>query len=316
MPPKSPDKKGAGEPVPDTEDLRSEGRSPLSSQSKHVKRIELGNQRLSQSALAGQYRSRFRGQGMQVKDFRTYQRGDDIRHIDWRQSARSREKMVKIFEEDRGLQIVFAVDTSASMQFGSSGATKFEALCAALAVIGLAASKSNDQVGLVLFSANTQRVIKPNKGRKHVLRLLSALLATEPTSRRAQPDEVLLDLERIVKANSIVILASDMYLQFDQNVLKRAARKFDLILLRLLDPRDAELPNVGLLQLEDLETGAVMVVDSSDHRLRALLQENHLNWEKEFSTLSRQAGASLLDLATHQDAVREILKFCHKRKGR
>jgi uncharacterized protein (DUF58 family) len=315
MPPKSP-KRGSEDPVPNTEALRAEGRAPLSSQSKHVKRIELGNQRLSQAALSAQYRSRFRGSGMMVKDFRNYQQGDDIRHIDWRQSARAREKMVKVFEEDRNLQIVFAVDTSASMQFGSAEATKFEALCAALAVIGLAASKSSDQVGLVLFSGGIQRVVKPNKGKKHILRLLSVLLSTEPTSRRAQPDEVLLDLEKMVKANSTVILASDMYLQFDRKILKRAARKFDLILLRLLDPRDSELPNVGLLQLEDLETGAVMIVDSSSSRVRELLKQNHIKWDEEFQALSRGSGASVLDMATHEDAVRQILKFCRKRKGK
>jgi uncharacterized protein (DUF58 family) len=166
-------------------EIREAGRAPLSEVAKKVKRIEIVTGRQSVNQLSGQYRSRFRGQGVQFSDFRVYQFGDDIRHIDWRTSAKTEDTYIKKFEEERELNVMLAADMSRSIGFGSQGQSKEEVMCLALATIAFSAALNNDRVGLILFTEDVERYIPPQKGRKHVLRLIDELLTFKPTGKSA-----------------------------------------------------------------------------------------------------------------------------------
>ncbi|HEY8279545.1 MAG TPA: DUF58 domain-containing protein, partial [Bdellovibrionota bacterium] len=239
------------DPDRDMNEIRASGRAPLSEIAKKVKEVELVTRKKSAAMLAGEYKSRFKGQGMQFSDSRLYQYGDDIRHIDWRTTARMQEAYVKTFEEERELSIIFAVDVSASGGFGSTGLSKRENLAIGLACIGFSAISHNDRVGLVLFSDRVERFVPAKKGRKHILRIVDELLAFRPRSKKSHLDPALDFLSSILKHGSVVIFASDFFANFDKKKLQVLAKKHDLICLRATDPRDTELPDVGLLRVED-----------------------------------------------------------------
>jgi uncharacterized protein (DUF58 family) len=308
------------EPAPkssgDNADIREAGRAPLSEVAKKVKRIEIVTGRQSTAHLSGQYRSRFRGQGVQFSDFRVYQFGDDIRHIDWRTSAKTEDTYVKKFEEERELNIMLAADISPSLGFGSQGQSKEEIMCLALATIAFSAAINNDRVGLILFTEEVERYIPPKKGRKHVLRLIDELLTFKPKGNSANLTSALRVLEKVTKQNSTVVVASDFFVSLDKDQLKRISRRHDLVLMRVGDQRDSHFPAIGLVQLQDPETGQSVVVDTSNASLRKMLEKKHGQWRQQHDQSILQSKASLLELATGDDVTRELIKFFHKRRRR
>jgi uncharacterized protein (DUF58 family) len=296
-------------------EIRAAGRAPMSKVAKQVKHVELVTKKKSSALLSGEYKSRFKGQGMQFSDSRVYQYGDDIRHIDWRTTARMQSTYVKTFEEERELTILFAVDASASAGFGSTGLSKREALAIALACIGFSAIDNNDRVGLVFFSDRVERYIPPKKGRKHVLRLIDELLTFEPASRGSKLDSALEFISSILKHGAVVVLASDFFSTFDKKKLELLSKKHDFICLRASDPRDTDLPDVGLLRLEDPETGETVVLPTNS----AAFRKDYLSSQRAFrdllSRIVRKSGASLVELPTQAEAAKVLHQFFRSRKG-
>lgn len=290
-------------------------RTTFSDIAKRVKEIELITRRRSSSVLSGQYKSRFKGQGMQFADFRVYQYGDETRHIDWRASAKAQETYVKTFEEERELNIVFAVDVSRSSGFGTTGVSKREGMALALAAIGLSAIANNDKVSLVLFSDKVEHFVPGKKGKKHVLRILDKLLAHETRSKGSNINTALSFCFSTMKHNSVVILASDFFAPMDKKILASLAQKHDLICLNLLDRRDSDIPDIGLVLLEDPETGEKILLDTSAESVRKKIREEQSLHEKRVRSVIKQSGASYLPLVTGADPVKKLREFFLSRRG-
>jgi uncharacterized protein (DUF58 family) len=282
---------------------------------KQVKRVELVTKKKSSALLSGEYKSRFKGQGMQFSDSRVYQYGDDIRHIDWRTTARMQDTYVKTFEEERELLILFVVDCSASGFFGSTGVSKREALAVALACLGFSAIDNNDRVGLLFFSDQVERYIPARKGRKHILRLIDELLTFAPSSKRSGMNSALDFLSSTLKQGAVVVTASDFFASFDRKKVEVLARKHDFICLRAVDPRDAELPNVGLLRLEDPETGESVVLPTSSASFRKEYSRSQQAFRENVARVLRKTGVSLLDLPTGAEPAKVLHQFFHSRRG-
>ncbi|MGE3261121.1 MAG: DUF58 domain-containing protein [Bacteriovoracia bacterium] len=308
------DEQSEASAIDDTE-IRAAGRAPLSTVAKQVKHVELVTKKKSSALLAGDYKSRFKGQGMQFSDSRLYQYGDDIRHIDWRTSARMQGTYVKTFEEERELNIIFAVDVSASNGFGSTGTSKREAIAIALACVGFSAIANNDRVGLVLFSDRVERFVPARKGRKHILRLIDELLTFEPISRKSRLDAALNFLISTLKNGSVLLLASDFFSELDKRKLELLSRKHDFICLRATDPRDFELPNVGLLRIEDPETGESMLLPTLSGRVRNEYSQSQKRYCEDVARMLRRTGASLLDLPTDAEPAKLLHQFFRSRRG-
>lgn len=299
----------------DDSEIRAAGRAPLSTVAKQVKHVELVTKKKSSALLAGDYKSRFKGQGMQFSDSRLYQYGDDIRHIDWRTSARMQGTYVKTFEEERELNIIFSVDVSASNGFGSTGTSKREAIAIALACIGFSAIANNDRVGLVLFSDRVERFVPARKGRKHILRLIDELLTFEPISRKSRLDAALNFLISTLKNGSVLLLASDFFSELDKRKLELLSRKHDFICLRATDPRDFEIPNVGLLRVEDPETGESMLLPTISGRVRNEYSKSQKRYCEDVARMLRRTGAALLDLPTDAEPAKLLHQFFRSRRG-
>ena len=311
-PPKDPESAGTS----NAEELRTAGKAPLSEIARKVKEVELVTRKKTAAMLAGEYKSRFKGQGMQFADSRVYQYGDDIRHIDWRTTARMQEAFVKTFEEERELNIVFAVDVSASGGFGSTGLSKRENLAIGLACLGFSAISHNDRVGLVLFSDTVERYVPPKKGRKHILRIVDELLTYQPKSKKSHLDPALNFLSTALKHGSVIIFASDFFAKFDKRKLQILAKKHDFVCLRATDPRDQDLPDVGLLRVEDPETGETALLSTSSAAVRKAYQTTQRKLSVQVAETINKSGASLVEIATDADPVNELRQFFHPRKRR
>jgi uncharacterized protein (DUF58 family) len=278
--------------------------------------VELVTKRKTSALLSGEYKSRFKGQGMQYSDSRVYQYGDDIRHIDWRTTARMQDTYVKTFEEERELNILFAVDVSASGNFGSTGASKREMAAIALACIGFSAIANNDRVGLLLFTDKVERFVPPKKGRKHILRVIDEVLTFRPESKKSDMNAALTFLTSALRQGSVLVLASDFFLRFDKKKLEHLSRKHDLIAIRSVDPRDLNLPDVGLLQVEDPETGESLLLSTSSSQVRKEYAQSQRQLRERIEQIIRKGGASLVDLPTQEDPAKVLHQFFRSRGGR
>lgn len=295
-------------------DLRESGRAPLSEIAKTVKQMEIIAKRKAESVLAGQYKSRFRGQGMQFADVRVYQYGDDVRHIDWRSSARSQQTYIKTFEEERELNIILVVDISASNYFGSQNYTKREAIANAIASIAFSAASNRDQVSLVLFTDRIEKVVPAKKSKKHVLRLIEEILAFRPVGKATNIDIALKTANSLAKHSSIIILASDFMSRINTNLLRQTTRKHDFIAMHIIDPRELALPNIGIVQVQDPETGEEAILDTSSTKLRKRFAAEQTRWHDSIDQLIIRSGGDFLRVHTHKDPSREVFEFFAKRK--
>ena len=290
-------------------ELRESGKNPLSEIARRVKRLEISTKKKSDVLLSGQYRSRFRGQGMQFADVRVYQYGDDVRHIDWRSSARSQQTYVKTFEEERELNILIAVDVSASNEFGSGASSKRDTLALAIASIAFSAAANRDLIGLVLFSDRIERFIPPQKGKKQALRILEAILDPNPKSTGTDLQAVLRALPGMLTHSSVVFLASDFNASFQKMQLRRLSAKHDMIALFVSDPREIAVPNVGLIRVRDPETGEVIVADTSSSDFRKRDSQAQAKELKEKEKELQASGASVVRLSTDRDPADDLNAF-------
>ncbi|HXI21604.1 MAG TPA: DUF58 domain-containing protein, partial [Gemmatimonadales bacterium] len=267
---------------------------------KQVKAIELRSRGLVTALFAGEYRSVFRGQGIEFAEVRQYEHGDDYRAIDWNVSARLGHPYVKTFIEERELTLLLMVDQSGSTHFGTPRSKAALAIEVA-SVLALAAATTHDRVGALLFSDQVERVIPPAKGRKHALRVIRDLVAFSPRGRRTDLARALHYATGLLKHRSIVVILSDFLAQGWESPLRQLAVRHDVVAVAVEDPRETALPDAGWLDLEDAETGARRVVDTSDRTVRGRLRALAERRREERSRVFAAAGVDQMVLDTRQD---------------
>ena len=283
---------------------------------KKVRRIEISTRGLVNELFSGEYHSVFKGRGMDFSEVREYQIGDEIRSIDWNVTARTGHPFVKVFREERELTVMLLVDASGSGDFGSLNRAKGEIAVEICALLAFSAIKNNDKVGLIIFTDQVEKFIPPRKGRKHVLRVLRELLYFRPTHKGTDIGAVLEYLNRIQRRRSVTFLVSDFLGENFDKQLRVAGRRHDMIVVRIGDPREEELPRVGLLELEDAESGEHVVVNTSDPRVRTLFRENVLRRRAALDQLLRQTGIDRIDIRTDCSYVEPLIRFFQQRARR
>jgi uncharacterized protein (DUF58 family) len=266
--------------------------------------------------FGGEYHSVFKGRGMTFSEVREYQPGDDIRLIDWNVTARTGSPFIKVFEEERELTVYLLVDISASGEFGSGQQLKREAGAEIAAVLGFSAIKNNDKVGLILFSDEIEKYVVPKKGKSHVLRVVRELLYTEP-QRTGTSIKCALDyLLKVAKRKSVVFIISDFLDQDYWSSLKVVNRKHDVIGIRLYDPAETDMPDMGLAKVEDPETGESFWVDTSSKDARTRLKKEIQVRQEIFQKDTRKIGLDLIPISTNQDFVEPLMSFFRMREKR
>jgi uncharacterized protein (DUF58 family) len=279
-----------------------------------VRQIEIRTNRLVDSVLGGEYNSAFRGRGMEFEEVREYQPGDEIRTIDWNVTARAGAPYVKTFREERELTVVTLVDVSPSERFGSGAQQKIELAAEFSAVIAFSAIRNGDKVGTILFTDEVEKYIPPKKGKKHVLRVIRELLTFEPQSRGTDVEAALRFLAKVLPRRATVFLISDFIASNFEKALAAVRGKHDVIAVRTADPREAELPNVGLITLEDAETGEVVVVDSRSSHVRKLFHSRGEAQRARQDELLRSLEIDELEITTGKPYIKELSNFFRMRE--
>ena len=280
---------------------------------KKVRKIEIKTKSLSHQIFAGEYHSAFKGRGMAFSEVREYQFGDDVRNMDWNVTARLRAPYVKVFEEERELTVVLLVDVSSSGIFGTTSKSKRELLAEIAAVLSFSASANNDKVGALFFSSKVEKFIPPKKGRSHLLMILRELLEFEPQTKGTNISEALRFLTNAIKRKCTAFLLSDL-MDVDQQgkpnyeeALKVAVNRHDLSVINIYDPRERNLPDIGLVRIKDAETGEQMWVDTSSKAVR----NHYATWGREVlrnsTTLFNRFKVDSVSISTDQDYVKGLM---------
>ena len=283
---------------------------------KQVRRVEIATRGLVNDVFSGEYHSVFKGRGMNFAEVREYQHGDDIRTIDWNVTARAGTPFVKMFDEERELTVMLVVDVSASGEFGSRSRMKGEVAVEICAVLAFSAIKNNDKVGLIIFSDQVEKFVPPRKGKRHVLRVLRELLYHRPEGRGTNIRAALDYLNHVQRKKAVTFLVSDFRDSGFEKALAVAGRRHDLIAVRVGDLRERELPSLGLLELEDPETGERVVVNTSDARFRAAFTERSLASRGELDRTLRRGKVDVIDIETGEPYVRPLMRFFKDRMRR
>ncbi|MDX1393041.1 MAG: DUF58 domain-containing protein [Gemmatimonadota bacterium] len=283
---------------------------------KKVRRIEISTRGLVNQVFSGEYHSVFKGRGVSFAEVREYHYGDDIRNIDWNVTARTGAPHVKLFEEERELTVMLAVDVSASGEFGSRERMKGELAVEVCALLAFSAIQNNDKVGLIIFSDRIEKFVPPRKGRKHVLRVLRELLHHRPEGRGTDVRVALEYLMHVTRRRAVVFLVSDFVAPDFERALSIAGRRHDVIAVRVRDRREAELPRVGFVELEDAETGERLVVDTSDRRFREAFEEEVREVDERLDRTLRRSEVDVIDLRPDVPYVRPLMRFFKDRERR
>ena len=283
---------------------------------KKVRRIEISTRGLVNEVFSGEYHSVFKGQGMTFAEVREYQYGDDIRSIDWNVTARTGTPFVKVFEEERELTVMLVVDVSASGDFGSRERFKGEVAVELSAVLAFSAIKNNDKIGLILFSDRIEKFVPARKGRRHVLRVLRELLFHRPKGRGTDIGAALQYLSRVTRRRAVVFLVSDFMGAGFSHPLSVVGRRHDLVAIRMSDPREAELPPVGFVEMEDPESGKRLVVNTSDRSLQEAFRERAADDRKAMDRMFRRAQVDVIDVETGRPYVEPLMRFFRQRMRR
>jgi uncharacterized protein (DUF58 family) len=283
---------------------------------KKIRNIHIRTNYMVNDIFAGEYESAFRGRGMEFEEVREYTPGDDIRGIDWNVTARFGHPFVKVFREERELTIMLMVDVSSSGLFGSYKQFKQELAAEIASVLAFAATKNNDKVGLIIFSDNIEKFIPPKKGKNHVWRVIKEVLEHNPVSTRTDITGALNYLNKVSRKKAVTFLLSDFISDNYEKALRIAGKKHDLISVSITDPRELSLPNVGIVELLDAETGEPVLIDTSDSGFRkgySLLSQKNLNERFE---LFRSANIDYIDIRTNVPYIDPIMKFFRMREKR
>ncbi|NJN97809.1 MAG: DUF58 domain-containing protein [Anaerolineales bacterium] len=285
---------------------------------KKIRRIEIRTRRLVNDSFAGEYHAIFKGRGMEFDEVRPYQPGDEVRTIDWNVTARTGEPFVKRFVEERELTVMLLVDASASGKFATVNRFKREIAAELAAVLAFSAISNNDKIGVLIFTDRVELFIPPRKGRRHVLRLIRDLLAFEPVGHGTNLKLGLDTINNLLKRRSILFLISDFLTPPDsyRAALQFSNRRHDVIAVTLSDPREQELPNVGLLALEDAETGQIRWVDTGSRQWRQAFIERVNELKTARDRVFRKAKVDRIDISTDAEYVTPLTRFFERRARR
>src|SRR5579872_962634 len=283
---------------------------------RQIRRLQLKARRAVEDLLGGEYHSVFKGTGISFEEVREYQPGDDVRTIDWNVTARMGHPFIKRFVEERELTVVLAVDCSGSHQFGTRYQQKREVAAELAAVLAFSAISNNDRVGLVQFTDRVEHFVPPRKGSRHVLRLIRDVLFYEPKRRGTSLREGLDFLNRVLRRRTIIFFLSDFLDRDYETVFKRTGRRHDLIAIRLSDPGEEDLPAVGLLELEDAETGKRLLLDTSSRQVRDDFHRRAVERRAALLQLTRAAAVDLIEVSTDGSHLDALIRFFRQRERR
>ncbi len=281
---------------------------------KKVRKIEIKTRRLSDHIFGGEYHSTFKGRGMTFSEVRQYQFGDDVRSIDWNVTARYNEPFVKVFEEERELTMMLMVDVSGSELFGTTNRFKKDIITEISATLAFSALQNNDKVGLILFSDEIELFIPPKKGKSHVLRIIRELLEFSPKSNKTNIGEALKYLTNVMKKKAIVFVLSDFMAKDYKQTLKITGKKHDVTGIRIYDEKEEYIPNLGLVQMLDSETGLVKLVNTQSKSVRNAYGEYYRNRVDYFKETFNKSGCGILDCRVDESYVKKLLGY-FKRRG-
>ncbi len=283
---------------------------------KKVKLLELRTRKMVNNQFAGEYHTQFKGQGMTFADFREYVPGDDVRNISWPLTARTGKPYIKKFDEERELTVVLAIDISGSTDFGSGENLKGEAMIHMAALIAFSAIKNKDQVGLILFSDQVEHFVPPSKGAGHVHRMMRDLYYFKPRSRHTRMSVGLEYLQGVLKKKAAVFVMSDFQDKDYEQSLKWLAKKHDVMAVVVQDPLETEIPDLGLIEIEDSETGEVILVDSSTSFFRAQFKEKFNQQREERKKSLKRSQVDFVEIHTQENYTDELIQHFRNRKRR
>jgi len=281
---------------------------------KKVRKIEIKTRRLSDHIFGGEYHSTFKGRGMTFSEVRQYQFGDDVRNIDWNVTARYNEPYIKVFEEERELTMMLMVDVSGSQLFGTQEQFKKGIITEIAATLAFSATQNNDKIGLILFTDEIELFIPPKKGRSHVLRIIRELLEFEPKSKKTNITEALKFLSNVMKKKAIVFVLSDFIADDYQQTLKIVGGRHDVTGIRVYDRREEEIPNLGMVQMEDEETGELLLVNTGSKKTRLQYSTYYQEKVDYFKDSFTRSGAGSLSSRIDESYVKKLLGY-FKRRG-
>jgi uncharacterized protein (DUF58 family) len=281
-----------------------------------IRRIQIRSSHQVDELLAGSWNSAFKGRGIEFEEVRPYQVGDDVRTIDWNVTARSDQPFVKLFREEREMSVLLMIDLSRSVEFGTQLQTKRDLIAELGATLAMSATKNNDKIGVTLFTDQIEKSIPPRKGSRHVLRIIRELLYCQSVGTGTCIRTALEHLNRTSKRRSVVFLVSDFFDSGFESVLKVATRRHDIVPITVSDPRERELPNVGLVRLRDNETGQLVMVDTSSSKNRNRFQEIYARQESDRVAMFRRLQLEPIQLTTGQDIVDPLRRYFHRREQR
>ena len=281
---------------------------------KKVRKIEIKTRRLSDHIFGGEYHSTFKGRGMTFSEVRQYQFGDDVRNIDWNVTARYNEPYIKVFEEERELTMMLMVDISGSELFGTANQFKNEIVTEISATLAFSALQNNDKVGIILFSDQIELFIPPKKGKSHVLRIIRELLEFKPKSNKTDIAQALKFLSSVMKKKAIVFVLSDFIASDYERTLKITGNKHDLTGIRVYDEREESIPNLGMVQVEDAETGKTQLVNTQSKKVRNAYAQFHQERVTYFKESFTKSGCGVLDCRVDESYVKKLLGY-FKRRG-
>jgi uncharacterized protein (DUF58 family) len=280
---------------------------------KKVRKIEIKTRKLSDHIFSGEYHTSFKGRGMTFSEVRQYQYGDDIRAIDWNVTARYNDTHVKIFEEERELTMLLMVDCSGSGDFGSQKEFKKDIVTEIAAVLAFSATTNNDKIGLLLFSDQVELYIPPKKGKSHVLRVIRELIEFEPKSNKTNIDQALHFLSKTQKKKAIVFMISDFMCGDYDQTLRIAAKKHDITGIRVYDSREESIPNLGLIPIQDAETGVINWVDTSLKSVRLAYEKNYFLNLNYFKESFQKSGAGVVNTRIDDNYVSKLVGYFKSR---
>lgn len=280
---------------------------------KKVRKIEIKTRGLSKHIFAGEYHSAFKGRGIAFSEVREYQYGDDIRNIDWNVTARFNHPYIKIFEEERELTVVLLVDVSGSGDFGTKGNFKKDLMAELAAVLSFSAIFNNDKTGVIFFSDKVEKFIPPQKGKKHILRIIRELLNFTPVSKHTNLDEPLRFLTNALKKRCTAFIISDFITPDFNDALRIASNKHDIAAIRIIDPKEIAIPDIGMVKIADSETGSEKWIDTSSRNVR----DNYTRWWNDHSVYLKntfnKCGVDLAEIRTDVDYVKPLINlFKHR----
>lgn len=284
---------------------------------KKVRRIEIKTRGLSQNIFAGEYHTAFKGRGMMFAEVREYQYGDDIRDIDWNVTARHNHPYVKVYEEERELTVMLLIDVSRSRLFGAIGDDKREIIAEVAATIAFSAIQNNDKIGVIFFSDKVEKFIPPKKGKKHILFIISQLLDFQPESPGTDTSQVLRYFTDALKKRTTTFLISDFIDNHDYyKALSLASNKHDVIGIQIYDKRDAQLPNVGLIRVSDLETGHMRWINTSSSNVRKTYNKWWYDRQQKMTEIMNRCHVNFTSISTDEDYVKSLMSLFKNRGAR